>query len=408
MKCNYRQIAYVLTVVLPFLPAQATLAFDDDKTISDIHLKNESFLDINAHQFRKSLDLLWLETVNGLRAAGGSISTDRAYLQTDVHLHRQLFNSLGFGFELEHETFYAPKPLPLPLIYVDVYPSTSYDAAFSFLGTPAHDKRQSDVGYAVTFGRRPMDYLRISWLKVDLFYNEKNEFDDSRYDEFGETIALNSVATFKNRWTLTVDLLKDRPLDFIFDNQSGRFTHHSHDYKVGTVYRLPGRRFAGIKLRDLSVDKSLLENAVSDSQSINYNNLDIYWVNQRFRNNKELTLGFRYDNFEEVLDNHTDPVQGFHFELTTWQLYSNLLSDYDVNQAWELGLYLGWSERSKTFNVSNTEEFDDKGIEAKLRTSWQYHSIDKNNVILFSLSFNLDDLIEDPSDGGGIYLQSQF
>ena len=125
--------------------AGVALAFDDDKAISDVRLKDESFLDISAHSFRKSLELQWFNTLSGWRMGGGSVSTNRAFVQADLRMRHELSRKFQFGFELQHDHFYAPKSIPLPLVFADVYPSSRYDIGVSFLGTPAHDKRQSDL-----------------------------------------------------------------------------------------------------------------------------------------------------------------------------------------------------------------------------------------------------------------------
>ncbi len=390
------------------MTSESVLAFDDDRSISDIHLKDESFLDINAHQFRKSLDLLWLNTLNGWRASGGSLSNDRLFMDTELRLQKDFSRALSFGIALKQEIFYAKKPQPLPLVYADVYHPALNDVGISVLGTPAYDKRQSDLGYAITFGRRPSNYTRITWLKVDMLYNDKNEFDNSSYEKFGETWMLEGTYQLQQHWVIHYDLKKDTPLDYIFDNLSSRFQHESYDYKIKLAYHISAKRFAGINIRSMDVDKQLLQTSDIEDQQIDYQMLDVYWVNAGFHGNRELTLGFRYDTFTEELTDLTNQNNSYDFNLTTWQAYSSLNHTYSIHQAWDIGLYLAWSERSKQYIIASSNEYDDSGIQAKLRTSWQYHSIDKTSVLLFSISFNLDDLIDDPGDGGGIYFQSKF
>lgn len=390
------------------LSIQTALAFDDDRTINDIHLKDESFLDINAHQFRKSLNLQWLETLNGWRATGGSVSTDRLFLYNELRLYKQLFNNVAFGMRYEQENFYARKPTPLPLIFIDVYPQPDQDIGVSIIGTPAYDKRQSDMGFAITLGRLPANYSRLSWLKVDKYYNEKNEFDDSYYEKFAESWMLEGTYKSGQQWVLHYDFRKETPLTFIADNLTSRFRHQSYDYKLEVVRHLSNQRLTGIKLRSLNSDRYLQETSSNQGQKLDYQMLDIYWLDSKFDGNGELTLGFRFDTFKERLRDYQLSGNSYDFELTTWQPYASLFNNYSANQAWDLGLYLGWSDRYKQFKSSSDYEFNDEGIQAKLRTSWQYHSIDKTSVLVITMTFNLDDLVNDPGDGGGIYLQSRF
>ena len=46
--------------------------------------------------------------------------------------------------------------------------------------------------------------------------------------------------------------------------------------------------------------------------------------------------------------------------------------------------------------------------EHKLDFAWIYHSANKKSSVYMHISFNLDELDEDPGDGGGITYQSTF
>jgi hypothetical protein len=47
-------------------------------------------------------------------------------------------------------------------------------------------------------------------------------------------------------------------------------------------------------------------------------------------------------------------------------------------------------------------------LEAKFRMGFEYASSDGRNSLQFNISLNLDDLINDPGDGGGMSFQSVF
>lgn len=405
-KLNYYLQSVCLFLLILMSPL--LLAFDNDKAISDVHLKDESFLDINSHQFRKSLDLLWWDTLSGWRATGGSVSTNRLFLHNDLRLHKKLSDVLSFGMRYEQENLYAKQPAPSPLIFIDIYPLPDRHIGISLIGTPAYDKRQSDMGYAITFGRQPTNFSRLSWLRVDKYYNDKNEFDNSYYEKFADSWRLEGTYKPGQHWIIHYDLNKDTPLNFLFDNQTSRFRHESHDYKLSLVRHISRHGLAGANVRTLNVDKYLEESSSNEGQKIDYYSLDLYWINNDFDGNRELTLGFRYDTFKERLRDYLAQTNSYDFELSTWQAYSSLNYTYSLHQAWDLGLYLAWSDRSKRYVSSSTYEYDDSGIQAKLRTSWQYHSTDKSSVLLITMTFNLDDFIDDPGDGGGIYMQTRF
>lgn len=401
----FQRLAFAL-LLAGTLPAQA---FDDDREISDVKLKSETFLDLNANSFRRTLDLAWLDVKNGWRMVGGSTSTDRLFLRTDLRMQSELSRHLQVGLSLEQDDFYAKKPLSLPQVSIDVYPLEEHDIGFSILGTAAHDKRQADLGYALTLGRRYEDYVRVSWLKVDTFYNEKNEFDDSRYDNFGETLTLEGQQTLNEHWRLVFDLKKDRPLRWLAEADSREFKHEAGDYSL-TGYYARDEHVFGLRGRLFDIDKSLRETASDVAQTLDYQHLDLFAVTQH-DSALESTFGLRYDRFDEILLDDTSPGNSFDFTLHTWQTYTSVYFETTAHQAWDLGLFAGWSDFEKRYTARTTDspadEFTEQ-LEAKFRASWQYRSADGRSTLALNLSLNLDDLFNDPGDGGGLYFQTYF
>jgi hypothetical protein len=396
----------LLTLMLVF-GNNASLAVEDERDISDVRLFDETFLDINANEFRKSLDLVWLNTLSGWRMGGGSTSTDRLFLQTHIKVNQQLSENLNFGFDLEQEDFYAKKPLQALLLFADIYPFSSSDIGFSFLGTASVDKKESDLGFALTFGRRPTNYVRLSWLSTDYYFNEKNDEDASYYAESGELLLLQSSYDFGKHWSLYLDWKRLTPLEYIFDDQVSSFTNESYNYNTTVIYHFNQHRFAGLDLQAMNDTRSLTEPSRDEAQDIDYSLVNLYWVNG-VNQDYELTIGLRYDDFEEQFRDQQDQANSYNFRLWTVQAYTRLYHDFTTHQAWDLGLYIGWSERDTIYVASSTPDDINEGVEAKLRTSWDYHSADKVSHLQLSISFNLDDLIDDPTDGGGIYFQTLF
>lgn len=173
-----RLFALISQVMLVFVWQVPAFAYDDDRTISLVDFNPESFLDINAASFRRALELDWLAASQGFRMAGGSISSNRLYLNSELRLHEAFSRHLIFGLSWEQDDFYADRPTGLPQLAVNVYPVENSEFGMAVIGTAAHDKRQADLGYALLWGREPDNHIRFSWLKVDAFHNEKNEFDN--------------------------------------------------------------------------------------------------------------------------------------------------------------------------------------------------------------------------------------
>jgi hypothetical protein len=396
----------LLTAMLVFT-GNASLAFDDDRVISDVHLFDETFLDINANAFRKSLDLVWYDTLSGWRMGGGSTSTDRLFLHTHLKVNHHLSEKFYLGFDLEQDDFYAKKPLQPFLLFADVYPFSSTDIGFSFLATTSVEKKESDLGLALTFGRRPTNYLRLSWLSTDHYFNEKNGTDGAYYAEPGDTLMLQSSYMLTDHWDLHLDWKRHTPHDYVFDDQISRFKNESYNYKTTIIYHFTQHRFAGIDLRAMNDTRSLLDATSDGAQDIDYQSLNVYWANG-VEQDYELTIGLRYDDFKEIFRDRQNQANDYNFQLWTVQAYSALYHDFSTHQAWDLGLYVGWSERDKIYLASSLPDDINEGVEAKLRTSWEYHSADKVSRLLLSVSFNLDGLIDDPTDGAGINFQTRF
>lgn len=382
-------------------------AYDDDRSISQVDFNPESFLDINAAAFRPALERDWLLADQGFRISGASISSNRLYLNSALRLRQEFSRNLAVGVSWGQDDFYADKPTPLPQLSINVFPLEDTDLGVAVLGTAAHDKRQADLGYAFLWGREPDDQIRFSWVKVDVFHNEKNEFDDSVYTESGETLSLEGNKKLSSRWRVQFKLERDRPLSLSFDEAASCFEHKRYEHQLATYFDYAADAFVGAKWRIFDITKSRMDSGLNQSQILTYHSLDAFWVTACC-DAKELTVGLRYDRFEEVRSDRAMPEEGFRYTLNTTQLYGSVHHAYSATQAWDLGMYAGWSRQMREFAEADAREAQTEGLEAKLRASWALYSQDKHSALRFSLSLNLDDVFNDPGDGGGVYYQTLF
>lgn len=400
-----KHLKTLLSIIGGTIFSNGALAFDDDPTINDTGLRAEAFLDIKAYEFSKVLQQQWNNSVNGWRMTGGSLDRNRLFLQTDFRLKESLSDHLSVGLQLDQETFYAIKPFPRPLLEIEVQP-WSAPIEFSLLGTAALDKREADIGGAVTYGHRPWNYFRVVWLSQDYFYNTKNVFDQSYYVKKPQEVRIDTAYYFNERIAGRFYWERSEPMEFV-KNDGSDFFHNSNNYKIELNYYLPTHAWYGLTFRGFSVDKALQESAQYQQQMLSFNSLDLYWVTLAVPD-WQITFGTEGDEFGNRLRNKTDENESFYYKLKTWQLYSVLHHDYSVHKAWELGLFVGYSNETTDYLLSYNKDLALRKVEAKLRTSWEYHSYDKKKTLIFHFTFNLDDLIRDPGDGGGMTFQSTF
>ena len=153
-------------------------AFDDTSEIHHSYLNQENFLDIKSYQFHKLKEDEWFESPGGWRLTGGSMGLDLLYSHLEVRLPHALSNETTVFFRGWQEEFYEIKPFRY-LVEVEWRPNEW--AAFSLLGMPEYDKRKADQGASITLGKRPWNFLRFQQLFQDLYYNEKNFYDNSYY-----------------------------------------------------------------------------------------------------------------------------------------------------------------------------------------------------------------------------------
>lgn len=396
----YLLICHVLVV------NDAAWAFDDDKQINKVNLSPENFLDIKAYSFRKSLQYQWFDALSGWRINGGSLDGDRSYVFTDLKLQQELSKYINARLEIQQEVFYATKPSLLPLLELEVFPWAKIFGV-SLLGTAAHDKRQSDLGFALTYGRRPWNYIRYSWLSVDHFYNEKNDFDESYYTEKPESMKLEGAYKKDKQYKLRFSAARDTPLELVLPEQDGLFTHQADQLRLLFDYFVNDYSIVGTTIRGFEVDKSLVQTDQNQSQAINFLSLDVYWVTglkQRY----EIKIGTQYDQLNNELSDYVNASLNQTYIMQTLQFYGTTYHSYSTHMAWDLGLYMGWVNEKEDFQSADKQDISYDGFQAKLRTGWEYHSADNKNSLLINITFNLDDLINDPTDGGGLSFQAVF
>ena len=388
------------------LPISPVLAFDNDAEINLIDLGAESFLDIKAHRFRKSLEYQWFDNTTAWRITGASLNSELTFLQTQLKLQHALSEYVNVRLEAEQEVFYADKEFPLPTVEVEYYPWAG-DLGFSLLGTPTYEKSDMDLGFAVIWGRRSWDYTRFEYVEVDSLYNQKNISDDSYYSEEPKALKLEGAYQFGAGYKLRFSMGRDTPLELIDPDNIAIFNHQASDYFLLFDYELVPGSVIGVTIDGFTQEKSSSETGQSQQQATDYISADIYWVKGMGRQ-YEIRVGSQYDYITNDTRDLVTSSNNLDYSMTTLQVYTTAYHPFNEHMAWDLGLYVGQVEEQQDFLQDNSKDSLNDSVEAKFRMGFEYSSADGRSALQFNLSLNLDDIIDHPTDGGGISFQSIF
>lgn len=391
--------------LLPVFSA-VSASTDDYFIIDDINLDEENFLDIKAHRFRKSLEYQWYDNTTAWRITGASLDADITFLQTELKLQHELSKYVNVRLQFEQETFYADREFPLPTAEVEIYPWAG-DFGFSMLGTPAREKREMDLGFALIWGRRPWNYTRFEYLEIDSLYNEKNNTDNTFYSKQPKAMKLEGAYQIGEHYKLRFNVSRDKPLEFVDPDNNGLFRQDASDYFLLLDYQPVPDSVIGITINGFTLDKSSAQTGQDQQQDTDYISADIYWV-KGMGKQYELRFGTQYDHITNDIRDFITSINNQDYSMKTLQVYSTAYHPFNEHMAWDLGLYIGHVEEEQKFLQNKNISTLNEGIEAKLRLGFEYASADGRSSLQVNISLNADDPINDPGDGAGISFQSVF
>lgn len=386
------------------------MAFDNDIRIDNPNFRLETFVDIKSYQFNKIQKDQWYVEDNGWRTASGSLDFDRLYINTQLKLKQPLSNHLTLHVRHHEETFYDIKPAQRSEIELAVTPF-SLPLAFSLIGTPTYDKRQSDIGGALTLGSYPWRFIKMSHIQQDLYFNEKNVYDDNEYRRIPEQTRLGAGLNYRE-WHFRLNIARDQPAWYQFSDAGNtplnqNFRSHGYEYLGVVDYHYNSNsntELVGIEFKGFHQEKSLSDNSAGNDlkiqQTLNLKSYDAY-VLWDLHPNKHFTLGLQFDEFQNQITDAASTTASSSI-YNTLQGYSILNHRQSPTQAFEYAFFLGDADKDRDHNT-----------EAKLRFSWHYQSKDSSDQFICHINFNMDEYNqwEDPNDtwdGGGISYQVIF
>ncbi|NOR43937.1 MAG: hypothetical protein GQ572_11435 [Gammaproteobacteria bacterium] len=122
----------------------------------------------------------------------------------------------------------------------------------------------------------------------------------------------------------------------------------------------------------------------------------------------EFRVGTQYDYITNDIRDFITSSNDLDYSMKTLQVYTTLYHPFNEHMAWDLGVYVGHVEEQQNYLQDIGRDTINDTTEAKFRIGFEYSSSDGHHSLQFNISLNLDDLIDDPGDGGAISFQSVF
>ncbi len=389
------------------LTSGSVQAFDGAFQVEPAYLNPENFLDIQSYRFRPEQERAWRQAPKGWRSTGGSLGLDLLYSQLQVKLRHPLARGFEVSFAVDHEEFYEVKPLRY---LVEVQWEAVDGLGIGFIGMPQYDKRNADQGAALTLGEPTESYLRVSHLRQNLFYNEKNFYDETRQTPHPIENALQG-AWRQGSWEVAFHARWDLPMRLEDPDRSLVFQHEGQEQQALIEYRDAGGRFWGWQGRQLSFQKS--REAPSSAPEEDRRSADVRWqshtlqVDGPWSPGRKWVLGLRGDVFRNQFTQAGDPAASEDFLLTSWQTFGTL-RDLGPETAWEYALYFGSVNKEVTFQDPLVPPDEEPSLQSKLRVSWELLATDELGSWMITTTWNLDSLPRDFWDGGNMTYQQTF
>ncbi len=382
-------------------------AFDGQRDIADPDFSKDNFVDIKSYQPTQRREREWIFVKNGFRFVEGTLTQEIAYLSTEARFQYPITERLTVGYQAKVEEFYQSKPIRQLL---DVQIKLLDNISLSLFGFQSYDKRWGDLGTGITIGQ-PSNYIKLSHLEQDLYYNEKNLEDDS-YRTTPVEDQLEGAYQFTEQIKGRFRLMLDRALEQFYPDSELTFKHKGQDSEFALDYGDIEDQLMSVSYRGFDFEKARLTPDQMDStenrkQHIQFSSTNFYWIRPVLEK-YQVTLGLQHDRFRNLLRDFRDVQESFDYTFETWQLYAVMVHPWNPNLNWEYGIYLGDASEIRDYLTPARSDKDGRSLEAKLRVSWEWHSVDQKAWFLLISTWNLDNFADNVWDGGGIATQVQF
>ena len=130
----------------------------------------------------------------------------------------------------------------------------------------------------------------------------------------------------------------------------------------------------------------------------------LYPLNTNFHG----TLGLREDKFTNYFRQLEMTKENYDFFLWTFQVYTILRQQTQIDRFWEYAIYTGDTEKVTDFLTDENEDNRRRKYESKMRVSWEIKNLKTDSSLMLTSTWNLDNFFNDFWDGGNIKYQKTF
>ena len=125
-------------------------------------------------------------------------------------------------------------------------------------------------------------------------------------------------------------------------------------------------------------------------------------------NNFHGTIGLREDRFRNFFRQLDLAKDSYDFHLWTFQCYSILRHQTEMERFWEYAIYVGDTDKVINYITEDNEDKKRRKNESKLRVSWEFQNLKNGSSLMLTTSWNMDNFFNDFWDGGNIQYQKTF
>lgn len=400
----------LLVVMLLFKSNSATAQFDGNFEIERHYLAIENFLDWKAYQPPISWKYEWALTPVGMQASVGSISMEEFYTYYDIRFTRDLGAWVSFYFNQTETSFYRKETA-----YQEVEFRFGKTYALSLIGFPSHDKKNAQMGYALSRGKRySTSVVRISSIDQYFFYNEKNidTEKNTRVDEYKKTPTFNRLELqffSPESHMLQLDAKQVTKTELESENPQKTSTYESTGYSFTLDWIEQNSWILGISgYGHGEYREQIPESPAADNPDLKQD-LMLQWLDLYFHTvlseKNILTIGILGSKFNNQI-NSSFPESEYDCLFTTAQIYGVWKRKRSDWFQWVFSMQAGDAVLQKDY-IGIEETIDDHTTELKAGVGVILTRQD-NYRLFANTTWDLDIFQTRQWDGGNVQLQIVF